>query len=96
MRATVMYAAGDVRVVNVPDPMVRESTDAVVRVLRSGICGSDLWSYGSMPASAQGRRIGHEFLGVAEDLGTALNGVSTAWTAGRARPCGCRRRRARW
>ena len=43
MRATVMYGAGDVRVENMPDPAIREPTDAVVRVLRSAICGSDLW-----------------------------------------------------
>ena len=42
MRATVMYGAGDVRVEDVPDPKLREATDAVVRVLRSCICGSDL------------------------------------------------------
>lgn len=44
MRATVMYGAGDVRVEEVPDAALREPTDAVVRVLRSCICGSDLWS----------------------------------------------------
>ncbi len=43
MRATLIYGAGDVRVEEVPDPALREPTDAVVRVLRSCICGSDLW-----------------------------------------------------
>lgn len=69
MRATLMYGAGDVRVEHVPDPALREPTDAVVRVLRSAICGSDLWPYQSMPASGQGRPMGHEFLGVVEDTG---------------------------
>ena len=54
MRATVIYGAGDVRVEDVPDPTLQEPTDAVVRVLRSCICGSDLWPYGSMPASERG------------------------------------------
>jgi threonine dehydrogenase-like Zn-dependent dehydrogenase len=58
MRATVMYRAGDVRVQGVPDPAVQEPTDAVVRVLRAAICGSDLWPYGSMPAAEQGRPMG--------------------------------------
>ena len=49
MRATLIYGAGDVRVEDVPDPKLTEPTDAVVRVLRSCICGSDLWPYGSMP-----------------------------------------------
>jgi hypothetical protein len=48
-----------VRVGNVPDPTLRESTDAVVRVLRSCICDSDLWPSGSMPASRQVRRRRH-------------------------------------
>jgi len=71
-----MYGAGDVRVEDVPDPRVQEPTDAVVRVLRAGICGSDLWPYQSMPASEQGRRMGHEFLGVVEDLGAEVSGLN--------------------
>jgi threonine dehydrogenase-like Zn-dependent dehydrogenase len=76
MRATVMYGAGDVRVEHVPDPTIQQPTDAVVRVLRAGICGSDLWPYSSMPASEQGRRMGHEFLGVVEDLGADVSGLN--------------------
>jgi threonine dehydrogenase-like Zn-dependent dehydrogenase len=76
MRATVMYGAGDVRVEDVPDPVLEEPTDAVVRVLRSCICGSDLWPYGSLPASDHGRRMGHEFLGVVEDTGADVSGLN--------------------
>jgi threonine dehydrogenase-like Zn-dependent dehydrogenase len=75
VRATVIHGAGDVRVEDVPDPALRKPTDAVVRVLRSCICGSDLWPYGSMPASDQGRRIGHEFLGVVEEVGAEVSGL---------------------
>ncbi|WP_406315350.1 zinc-dependent alcohol dehydrogenase family protein [Streptosporangium sp. NBC_01639] len=75
MRATLIYGAGDVRVEDVPDPVLQEPTDAVVRVLRSCICGSDLWPYGSMPATEQGERIGHEFLGVVEDVGSEVSGL---------------------
>ncbi len=75
MRATLMYGAGDVRVEDVPDPALRDPTDAVVRVLRSCICGSDLWPYWSMPASEHGRRMGHEFLGVVEDTGAEVSGL---------------------
>lgn len=70
-----MYGAGDVRVHDVPDAKLQEPTDAVVRVLRSCICGSDLWPYGSMPATEGGRRIGHEFLGVVEDTGREVSGL---------------------
>jgi threonine dehydrogenase-like Zn-dependent dehydrogenase len=74
MRATVIYGAGDVRVEDVPDPVLRQPTDAVVRVLRACICGSDLWPYGSRPATEHGDRIGHEFLGVIEEAGAEVSG----------------------
>jgi threonine dehydrogenase-like Zn-dependent dehydrogenase len=54
VRATLIHGAGDVRVEDVPDPVLKEPTDAVVRVLRACICGSDLWPYGSMPAVGRG------------------------------------------
>jgi threonine dehydrogenase-like Zn-dependent dehydrogenase len=75
MRATLIYGAGDVRVEDVPDPVLREPTDAVVRVLRAAICGSDLWPYGSRPATGQGDPIGHEFLGVVQDIGSQVSGL---------------------
>lgn len=49
MRATFMYGAGDVRVENVPDPILQDPTDALVRIVRSCVCGSDLHPYRSMP-----------------------------------------------
>lgn len=69
MRATVMHAAGDVRVENVPDARVVEPTDAVMRVTRACICGSDLWPYGSMRPSETGQSMGHEAIGVVEAVG---------------------------
>ncbi|GGV87864.1 zinc-binding dehydrogenase [Streptomyces griseoloalbus] len=75
MRATVMYGAGDVRVVDVADPQLKEPTDAVVRVLRSAICGTDLLHYGAMPPDEQGMRIGHEFIGIVEETGADVAGL---------------------
>jgi threonine dehydrogenase-like Zn-dependent dehydrogenase len=72
MRATLIHGAGDVRVENVPDPVLHQPTDAVVRVLSACICGSDLWPYGSRPHTDDGDRIGHEFLGVVEDTGAEV------------------------
>jgi threonine dehydrogenase-like Zn-dependent dehydrogenase len=77
MRATLIYGAHDVRVEDVPDAALREPTDAVVRVLHSCICGSDLWPYGSMPASEEGQRIGHEFIGIVEDAGREVPGLKS-------------------
>jgi threonine dehydrogenase-like Zn-dependent dehydrogenase len=75
MRATLMYAAGDVRIESVLDPTLHEPTDAIVRVVNACICGSDLWVYASMQAAAGPRRMGHEFLGVVEDVGAAVSGL---------------------
>ena len=75
MRATVMYAAHDVRVENVPDARLTEPTDALVTVTRACICGSDLWPYNSMKASDVGNRMGHEFIGRVEDVGAAVHKV---------------------
>jgi threonine dehydrogenase-like Zn-dependent dehydrogenase len=72
MRATWMYGAGDVRVIEVPDPEVQAPTDAVVRILRSCICGSDLHPYRHMEPTDQGRPIGHEFLGIVEEIGSEV------------------------
>ncbi len=64
-----MYGAGDVRVESVPDARIVEPTDALVRVTRACICGSDLWPYQSMQPSEVGNRMGHEFIGVVEAVG---------------------------
>jgi threonine dehydrogenase-like Zn-dependent dehydrogenase len=77
VRATVIYGAGDVRVENVPDAALQEPTDAVVRVVRSCVCGSDLWPYASKPVTDHGDRIGHEFLGIVEETGSAVSGLKT-------------------
>jgi threonine dehydrogenase-like Zn-dependent dehydrogenase len=70
-----MYGAGDVRVENVPDATLREPTDAVVRVTQSCVCGSDLWLYQSMAPTEEGSRMGHEFIGVVEDVGSEVSGL---------------------
>src|SRR5213595_2597740 len=69
MRATVMFGAGDVRIADVPDARLVDPTDAVVRVTRACICGSDLWPYGTLEPVETGRRMGHEAIGVVEAVG---------------------------
>jgi len=75
MRATLMYGAGDVRVENVTDARLLESTDALVVVTRAAICGSDLWPYKSMAPSETGRRMGHEFIGIVEAVGADVRKI---------------------
>ena len=86
VRATLMYGPGDVRVENVPDPTLQQPTDALVRVVRACVCGSDLHPYHSMPPSGEGSPMGHEFIGVVEETGLAagvLNhpAAGVAWLA---------------
>ena len=71
-----MYEAGDVRVVDVPDPVLQNPTDAIVRVTSACICGSDLWPYQSLPATSEGRRMGHEFIGIVEEVGREVTNVA--------------------
>ena len=69
MRATIMPRAHDVRIGHVPDPTIQDSTDAIIRVTRACICGSDLWPYNGGP-NVEGQRMGHEAIGVVEDVGS--------------------------
>jgi threonine dehydrogenase-like Zn-dependent dehydrogenase len=73
MRATVMHKAGDVRIEDVPDPTIVEPTDAILRVTRACICGSDLWPYASMEPSETGQSMGHEAIGIIEDVGPEVH-----------------------
>jgi threonine dehydrogenase-like Zn-dependent dehydrogenase len=75
MRATVMHAAGDVRIEDVPDPAIVEPHDAIMRVTRACICGSDLWPYASMEPSENGQSMGHEAIGVVEDVGSQVTRI---------------------
>jgi len=75
MRATVLYGAGEVRIENVPDPGIEVPTDAIVRVTRASICGSDLWPYKLMAPNERGRVMGHEAVGVVEDVGADVRTV---------------------
>jgi threonine dehydrogenase-like Zn-dependent dehydrogenase len=70
-----MYAAGDVRVEDVPDAAIVEPTDAILRVTRACICGSDLHPYHQMERSETGRPMGHEAIGVVEDVGAGVRNI---------------------
>src|SRR5690349_8109641 len=75
VKATIMYEAGDVRVEDVPDAKIIEPTDALVRVTRACICGSDLWPYHDLAHTDTGRRMGHEAIGMVEDVGRDVRRV---------------------
>lgn len=75
MRATIMYKAGDVRIENVPDASIRNPTDALIRITRACICGSDLWPYRLKKPDGKGQGMGHEAIGVVEAIGKDVHAV---------------------
>ena len=69
MRATTIHAPGDIRFEEVPDPKIEEPTDAIIKVVAGCICGSDLWPYRGHNDIDAGSTIGHECVGVIEEVG---------------------------
>ena len=76
MRATSIYAAGDIRVTDAPGPKFVEPTDALVQITRACVCGSDLHPYHSAPDTPQGKTIGHELIGVVTEVGPDVQTLS--------------------
>jgi threonine dehydrogenase-like Zn-dependent dehydrogenase len=75
MRATMLHAPYDIRLVDVPDPKLEGPTDAIVKVVASCVCGSDLWPYRGESPVPEPRRIGHEFVGIVEEIGADVRTV---------------------
>lgn len=75
MKAAVFHGAGDIRMDNVPDPKIESPTDAIVRITRTAVCGSDLWFYRGQQDYAPGSRTGHEPMGIVEEVGSGVRHV---------------------
>jgi threonine dehydrogenase-like Zn-dependent dehydrogenase len=76
MKALTYQGAKDVRVENVPDPRIEKRDDIILRVTATAICGSDLHLYrGKMPGLKDGDILGHEFMGIVEDVGPEVSRV---------------------
>lgn len=76
MLATVMYAPGDVRVEDRPDPTIQKPTDAVIRLSATCICGSDLWPYRGADSVDEPLPMGHEYVGIVEEVGSDVTGIA--------------------
>ncbi|HET8778756.1 MAG TPA: alcohol dehydrogenase catalytic domain-containing protein, partial [Agromyces sp.] len=76
MLATVIHAARDIRVEEVPDPVLSTGGDAIVRVVAACVCGSDLWPYRGITPTHAPHRIGHEFVGVVEAIGDDVQRIA--------------------
>ncbi len=75
MRGAVLYAPGDVRVEERPDPTIEEPTDAVMRLAATCVCGSDLWPYRGIAAVDGPSPMGHEYVGVVEEVGSEVRTI---------------------
>jgi threonine dehydrogenase-like Zn-dependent dehydrogenase len=75
MRGVVMYAPGDVRVEDVDEPRILKPTDAIIRLSSTCICGSDLWPYRGADEISEPFHMGHEYVGIVEEVGDAVTTV---------------------
>lgn len=76
MRATLLYGDHDIRLDEVPDPVLSTGDDAIVRVVAACVCGSDLWGYRGVVPTTKPRRIGHEFVGIVESVGEGVRMIA--------------------
>jgi threonine dehydrogenase-like Zn-dependent dehydrogenase len=75
MRGTVLHAPGDVRVEDRDKPTIEKPTDAVIKLAAACVCGSDLWPYRGIEAVDSPRPMGHEYVGVVEEVGSDVTTV---------------------
>ena len=75
MRGTVLHAPGDVRVEDREMPRIEQPTDAVIRLAAACVCGSDLWPYRGIEATDGPTPMGHEYVGVVEEVGSQVTTI---------------------
>src|SRR2546423_11356630 len=75
MRGAILYAPGDIRVEQREDPRIEKPTDALIRLTATCVCGSDLWPYRGMEKADGPAPMGHEYVGVVEEIGRDVRNV---------------------
>jgi threonine dehydrogenase-like Zn-dependent dehydrogenase len=75
MKSTVLYSPGDIRIEEVPDPVILAPTDAIVRITAACVCGSDLWPYRGVRKISHPISMGHELVGVVEAVGDEVTTI---------------------
>ncbi|SEC33757.1 Threonine dehydrogenase [Streptomyces sp. 3213] len=75
MRATVIHAPGDIRVEDAPEPKILKPTDAIIRTVATCVCGSDLWPYRGLEPVGDPHPMGHEYVGIVEEVGSEVSNV---------------------
>lgn len=69
MKAAIFVEPGKMVVKEMPKPKIKKPTDAIIRVIRACVCGSDLWWYRGIAKRENGTTVGHEAIGVVEEVG---------------------------
>lgn len=75
MKAAIFVKPGEMTVKDVEKPVIEKKTDAIIRVLRACVCGSDLWWYRGIAKREQGSTVGHEAIGIVEEVGDDVTAV---------------------
>lgn len=75
MQGAVLYGPGDVRYEQREDPGILEPTDAVIRISATCVCGSDLWPYRGIEKVAGPQVMGHEYVGIVEEVGRDVRNI---------------------
>ena len=75
MKGTILYGARDIRFEERDEPQIIEPTDAILRLVATCVCGSDLWPYRGIDAPTQPAPMGHEYCGIVEEVGPAVQSV---------------------
>jgi threonine dehydrogenase-like Zn-dependent dehydrogenase len=75
MRGVILYGPHDVRVEERPDPQIIEPTDAIIRIAATCVCGSDLWPYRGADPVTQPTPMGHEYVGIVEEIGSEVKNL---------------------
>ncbi len=75
MQGTMLYGPRDVRFEERPDPAIIEPTDAIIKLSAACVCGSDLWPYRGIDPVKQPMPMGHEYVGIVEEIGSAVKNI---------------------
>ena len=84
MKALCWHGKGDVRVDTVPDPKIEDAGDVIIKITATAICGSDLHIYNGLIPQAKPFIVGHEFMGIVEEVGPEVKKLrrgDRAWSA---------------
>jgi threonine dehydrogenase-like Zn-dependent dehydrogenase len=75
MRGAVLHAPGDVRLDTRDDPRIEQPTDAIIKLAATCVCGSDLWPYRGIETVDGPAPMGHEYVGVVEEIGPEVTSI---------------------